>query len=186
MFETAIREGKLPPDFGRSDSHSVVVTLSGQVQDEAFLVFLDRIGRETQILPQVEDLVVLDAVRRGIQIPAILRDRIEPLLEMGAVERVSRNKVILARRFYALKGRPGEYTRRRGLDRNTRKELLFKHIESGPSKGVGFDELAQVLPDASRNDIKVLLREMKTSRRIHVRGATKAARWFPGPPIAEG
>jgi ATP-dependent DNA helicase RecG len=102
------------------------------------------------------------------------------LLEIGAVERVARNKVVLSRRFYAIKGRPGEYTRRKGLDRNTRKELLFKHIEDNLAAGAGFEELAQVLPEASRNDLKVLLREMKTAGRVHVRGATRAARWFPG------
>lgn len=180
MFDAAIREGKLPPDFSRSDRFRVVVMMSGQVQDEAFLAFIDRLGKETQILPRVEDLVLLDAVHRGIKVPPELRDRMGALLEMGAVERIARNKVVLSRRFYAIKGRPGEYTRRKGLDRNTRKELLFKHIESDPAAGAGFEELAQVLPEASRNDLKVLLREMKTAGRVHVRGATRAARWFPG------
>jgi ATP-dependent DNA helicase RecG len=80
-----------------------------------------------------------------------------------------------------LKGQPGEYTRRRGLDRETRKELLFQHVQQSGLPGTPFEELAQVLPGASRNELKVLLRELKEAGRIHTRGTTRAARWYSGP-----
>lgn len=76
--------------------------------------------------------------------------------------------------------RAGEYTRRKGLDRDTRKELLKKHIAEAGAQGAPFEELAQVLPEASRNDLKVLLRELKAAKQVHVRGVKRGARWYLG------
>lgn len=180
MFATAIREGKLPPDFGESDENQVGVTLHGTVQDEAFITFLEGLAEERKRRFQVRDLFVLDAVHRGRPVPDDLRDHVSDLLGIGALERVGRNRLVLARRFYVLKGQPGEHTRRRGLDRETRKELLVQHIQSSGSAGTPFDELAQVLPAASRNELKVLLRELREAGRIHTRGITRAARWYLG------
>ncbi|AUX26690.1 hypothetical protein SOCEGT47_072600 [Sorangium cellulosum] len=180
MFAAMLREGKLPPDFTASDDASVSVGLSGVVQDEAFIAFLEKLGEETRRSFHVADLLVLDAVKRGRPVPDPLRGRLSDLVANGAIERVDRTRLVLAKRFYVMKGHPGEYTRRRGLDRETRKELLFQHIQASGEAGAPFEELAQVLPDASRNELKVLLREMREAGRIHARGAKRAARWCPG------
>ena len=42
------------------------------------------------------------------------------------------------------------------------------------------EELRQVLPALARSQIQVLLRELVREQVIHVQGATKAARWYPG------
>jgi ATP-dependent DNA helicase RecG len=180
MFESAVREGKFPPDFGRSDAFHVTLRLNGKVQDEAFLRFLDRLAAETQRRFLVDDLAVLDAVHRGVDVPDDLKLRIQGLIDLGALERVGRSKLVLAKRFYAMKGMAGTYTRRKGLDRDTRKELLKQHIAEAGTRGAPFEELAQVLPDASRNDLKVLLRELKVAGQIHVRGVKRGARWCLG------
>jgi ATP-dependent DNA helicase RecG len=181
MFKAALEEGKLPPDFSGSTAEAVSVVLHGTVQDEAFVTFLERLAAEKQYRFAVKDLVVLDAVHRGLDIPEIVRPRLAELLAIGAVERVDRSRLVLSRSFYVLKGRPGEYTRRAGLDRETRKELLLKHIANCGDAGAPFEELAQVLPQASRNELKVLLRELRGAGRAHTRGTTRSARWHLGP-----
>lgn len=181
MFQAALREGKLPPDFSRSDAYQVGLALHGTVQDEAFVRFLERLGAEAQRSLSVEDLVVLDDVRQGVPIPLSLRERVGPLVEIGALEKVARGKLVLPKRFYTFVGKPGEYTRRRGLDRETQKALLLRHIQTSGTAGAPFEEFTQVLPAASRNELKVLLRELKAEGRIHARGMTRAARWHVGP-----
>jgi ATP-dependent DNA helicase RecG len=178
MFQAALQEGKLPPDFSASTNANVSVVLNGTVQDAAFVVFLERLSQEAHRNFQVADLVVLDAIHRELDIPEYLRPRVGELLTIGAIERAGRSKFVLSRRFYELKGRPGEYTRRKGLDRQTRKELLLRHIASCGKDGAPFAELAQVLPDASRDELKVLLRELRIAERIRVEGTTRSARWF--------
>lgn len=111
-------------------------------------------------------------------VPDDLRDRISRLLEIGVVERVARGKFILGRRYYAAVGKKGVYTRKRGLDRATNKELLLKHIRENTVTGSKMDEFYQVLPGLTRSQIQLLLRELKAESRIYLEGKTSAARWF--------
>lgn len=181
MFRSSLRDGKPAPDFSASDAGRVQVVLSGVVQDEAFLRFLERVAAEKQRMLHVADLVVLDAVHRGAPIPVPLQERVSELLSIGVLERIDRKRVVLSRSLYVLRGRAGEYTRRRGLDRETRKELLVRHVSDAGAKGAPIAELLQVLPEASRGGIRVLLRELRSEGRIHVEGVRRAARWFVGP-----
>jgi ATP-dependent DNA helicase RecG len=77
-------------------------------------------------------------------------------------------------------GKPGEYTRRRGLDHETQKALLLQHIQHSARDGSPLTELTQVLPALKPNQVQYLLRELKREGSAHRVGRTKAARWFPG------
>jgi ATP-dependent DNA helicase RecG len=188
MFGTAIREGKLPPDFKGTDAYQVAVTLHGKVRDETFLVFLERLAQERQAPLHIDDLIVLDAVHRQLPVPGYVAHRMAPLVELGALERVGRGRgvrYLLSRRFYGLTGKKGVYTRERGLDRATNKALLLKHIEDNRATGSQFVELMQVLPALSRSQVQTLLREMKKAGVVHSVGLTRAGRWYPGPGSGE-
>jgi ATP-dependent DNA helicase RecG len=77
-------------------------------------------------------------------------------------------------------GKKGVYTRKKGLDRDTNKQLLLKYIKENARQGTKMDEFRQILPGHSRSQIQVLLREMRVDGAIYCRGATNAARWYPG------
>ena len=78
-------------------------------------------------------------------------------------------------------GKSGVHTRIVGLDRETNKELLVKHIQDCGSEGAPFKELQQVLPGHSRGQIQTLLRGLRKDNRIHNVGTTSAGRWYIGP-----
>lgn len=183
MFETAIREGKPTPDFSQSDAYRVVVSLDGTIQDPAFLRFLERVAEEGTYSFATADLFVLDHVRHGKPVPPELQTRLHLLVENGVVERFGRGrgvKYILSRRFAAFLGDPASYTRERGLDRATNKELLVRHIELQRSIGCTLSEVAQVLPQLTTGQVRTLLKELKQEQRVHLVGITRSARWFPG------
>ena len=70
------------------------------------------------------------------------------------------------------------HTRHVGLDRDTNKELLLKHIRQNNEVGTPFKELQQVLPGLDRNQIHVLIRELKKEEKVFCKGKTSAAKWF--------
>jgi ATP-dependent DNA helicase RecG len=90
-------------------------------------------------------------------------------------------RYLLSRSFYRFLGKSGVYTRKRGLDRNTNKALLLKHIQDNQDTGSKMETLKQVLPSKSRNQIHDLLKALKNEGAIHIHGITKAALWYPGP-----
>ncbi len=181
IFGQCIRHGKALPDFTRTDAHFVWLTLHGTIQDPAFLRFLEQIGRETQASFDLEDLLVLDVVHREQKVPQRLAPRLARLLEYGAIERIGTGRgtrYLLSRRFYRALGKPGAYTRQRGLDRETNKALLVKHIEGASPPGAALAELQEVLPGLSRSQVQGLLRELRDEGRARVQGERRWARWF--------
>lgn len=71
----------------------------------------------------------------------------------------------------------GVYTRKIGLDRETNKQLLLKHIRDNDREGSPFRELAQVLPSLSRRQVQELLRSLRSDGHVRLVGQTSAARW---------
>lgn len=184
MFEESIKDGKPEPDFSRTDEYQVVVTLRGEVQDPEFLRILERIGQETLATFTTGDFIIVERLYRDQPIPENLANRLPPLREKGVVERIGRGKGardILSRRFYGAIGKKGVYTRKKGLDRQTNKALLLRHISDNRREGSRLHELVQVLPALSRNQVQKLLQELKGENRITNVGRTSAARWFPVP-----
>jgi ATP-dependent DNA helicase RecG len=185
IFQECIRESKPLPDFTQTDDYQVSITLPGQIQDPQFLRFLERVGQEQVASFTAHDFLVLDLVHRDQAIPEPLRPRLPDLLELGVIEPAGRGRFILSRRFYSFLGQKGVYTRKRGLDRETNKELLFKHIRDNANEGSQLRELTQLLPALSRRQIQKLVQELRAEERVHMAGHTSAGRWYPGQPPPE-
>lgn len=184
MFEENIRESKPRPDFTGTDNYQVSITLQGDIQDPQFLRFIEQIGRERLAAFTTADFLVVDLVHREQAIPPDLKKRMTMLVDQGIIETVGRGKgtrYILSRSFYGFIGKRGVYTRKKGLDRETNKALLAKHIRDNRQDGSQLDELAEVLPSLSKQQVQSLLRDLQSEEQIHVVGKTKGARWFPGP-----
>ena len=107
-----------------------------------------------------------------------MQSRLNRLIEMGIVEHIGRKMYVLARSLYAATGKSGMHTRHVGLDRDTNKELLLKHIRQNNEVGTPFKELQQVLPSQSRSQIQKLMRELRADGKIINIGNTSAARWY--------
>jgi len=68
--------------------------------------------------------------------------------------------------LYAVTGKSGIHTRLVGLDRETNKELILKHIRKNGNEGTPLKKLQQVLPGHSRSQIQVLLRELRNKKSL--------------------
>jgi len=183
MFRECIRQSKPLPDFTRTDAHSVWLTLHGEISDTEFLRFIEKIGQERLAAFGTEDFLVVDRVHREEPIPEILRPRVEPLLAAGILERVGRGRsarLLLSQRFYRHLGKSGAYTRKRGLDRETNRQLLLKHIQDSAGEGATLADLQEVLPGLGRRTIQGMLENLRSEGAVLVEGKTRAARWYPG------
>lgn len=178
IYELSIMEAKPLPDFKGTDDSFVSITLNGLVLDKKMLSLINKIGNDRLEALSTGDFLVIDALYHNKSLPNNLLPRLRRLIDLGIVEHVSRSKYVLARSLYEIAGKAGVHTRIVGLDRDTNKELILKHIRKNGDKGTPFKELQQVLPSHSRSQIKVLVRELQQSNLIYVIGKTSAARWF--------
>jgi ATP-dependent DNA helicase RecG len=184
IFESAIRQGKTLPSFAGTSAHEVRLTLYGTITSPAFVRFIERLGEQRLKSFSTYDFLALDHLRREQGLPDHLKACLPGLIGAGAVESIGRGRgtrYILAHGLYAALGGKGMYTRKKGLDRETNKALLLKHIQDNAATGAQMEEFRQVLPALGRSQIQVLLRELRKEQAVHSVGVTRAARWFPGP-----
>lgn len=185
IYETSVKEAKPLPDFTGTDSSFVSLTLNGLVIDKQMLSVINRIGNERLDTLTTADFLTINALYHETPLDSQMQERLKHLTEMGIVEHIGRGKYVLARSLYSAAGKSGVHTRIVGLDRETNKELLLKHMREKGAEGAPLRELQQVLPGHNRSQIQVLLRELRDADRAYCVGKTHAARWFAGTASKE-
>ena len=187
MFETAVRQSKPLPSFAGTSAHEVRLTLEGGVRDPAFVRFIERLGDEALRKFATRDYLVLEYLHREHEVPAELKDRLPELIRMGAVEVMGRGKgtrYLLSEGLYAALGAKGTHTRKKGLDRDTNKALLLKHLVKQGDGGAPLAELRQVLPALTEVAVQTLLQELRNDGQVVLEGQKRWARWKAVPPIS--
>ena len=181
IFSQCIAESKPLPDFTHTNKHSVKLALYGEIQNEGLLRFLEKVGQEQVARFNARDFLVIYAIAQEQPIRVDCQSQIKPLLDQGIIERTGRgrgSKLLLSRRYYQYVDQPGTHTRRRGLDKETNKELLLRHIRDNQQEGSPLRHLKQVLPGLSRSQVQYLLRELKREGQIYSIGIANTARWY--------
>jgi ATP-dependent DNA helicase RecG len=179
MYERLIRNSQPRPDFTGTDDHQVSLTLHGEIGNPAFVRYLEKLGSDRLESFTTRDYLVLDHVQREEPVPDALRAHVKRLIDLGAIERVGR-RLLLSRALYGQLGERGTYTRKRGLDHDTNKALLVKHIRENAAEGSPLADLVQVLPQLGPRKVQLLLAEMRREGDVHPRGLRRWARWYPG------
>jgi ATP-dependent DNA helicase RecG len=182
IFEEAVRMGKLVPDFDRTDRYQVGLTLHGTVQNPNFVRFLEKVGQETTATFGTRDWLILDLIAREQKLTAVDQTRLQRMSDLGVIEKAGGRRYMLSRRYYTFAGQKGTYTRKRGLDHEHNLALLLKHIKDNAELGSPRKDLVQVLPGLSEEQVKALLRTLRSRGDIHREGEKRGARWFPGGP----
>ena len=178
MFENSIKEAKALPSFAGTDAYDVKLTLHGVVLDKNMLVLINRIGAATLESFTTQDFLVLNCLAHDLAVPKELRENQKRLADLGLLEKIGHGRYILSRKYYSSSGKAGVYTRKKGLDHDTKKALLLKHIAEAGESGAPIKEFLQVLPELSRGQIKTLLNHLKEEGKIDLVGAKRGGRWF--------
>ena len=179
IYEESIRQSKPLPDFSGSDEFQVRLLLRGEVQNPAFIRYLEQVGLDRLSSFTTHDFLVLDSLQRQQPVPPALRPRLADLLQFGVIEKAGRNRFILSRSLYAHLGQKGTYTRVRGLSDGENSALLLKHIRENAAKGSPLTELLQVVPSLGPRHVQYLLKRLKDDGKIAPVGGRRWAKWFP-------
>jgi ATP-dependent DNA helicase RecG len=180
MWRSSIRDGKLPPDYSRTDGEHVALSLYGAVVDKRCFGFWNRSAsamRRSSGLRKWRPCIISS---RDVEMPPGFGMLRPGWSAREVVERVGK-RFILARKYYILQGRPGAHTRRVGLDRETNLALVLKHVRACRDRGTTLAELQQ---GAARTVAQVypgLLGTLKLREEIFVSGKTKGPAGLPGP-----
>ena len=87
MFESAIRQSKLRPDFTGTDQYTVSLTLQGRMRNPAFVRYIREFDAGEVDSLSTEDWLTLDALSREEPLPEGLLQRTSGLLELRLIVR---------------------------------------------------------------------------------------------------
>jgi ATP-dependent DNA helicase RecG len=177
MLEECIRDSKPLPDYARSDDYEVFLTLPGEMQDPAFILFLSKLEAERGGPFSSHEYLVLDLVRRGQPIPKDSRAILQSLRKAGLIEthghaRGTRYALTSQRYDPAQKSRP--------LDRDAAKQVLVQFIRDHQDEGSTLASMLDRFPSVTRDQLKGMLKDLKNEGKAHSVGRTKGGRWYPG------
>lgn len=177
IFRLTIQEGKGKPDYSKSETYFVHLSVPAVLKDARFVQYLENIINETQSILPLRDLLLLENIRTG-NLEGVTLKTVGHLVSSGFVELHGRTrgaKYVLARRYYSDIGRLGERTRRIGLSRDKCKALIVEHIRKhGNGK---MEEFSQIFPELKRQDISNLLSELKKEGKIEKVSDRRWAIW---------
>ncbi len=182
MVEECVRHGQLLPDYSHSDAHQVWLTLDGEIQDENFLKFLERVGDDTLATLDPHDFLILGLIASSKRIPAELKPNVSRLFELGILNRTGRGKPILSKRLYSPTAGVSPKTAERVEVRQRNRTAIWDHITEHRKTGCALHEILVAFPKLTRNQIQDCLKQLRLEDAVHSTGTTKSARWYPGPP----
>ncbi|MBU2591092.1 MAG: putative DNA binding domain-containing protein [Nitrospinae bacterium] len=180
IFEQSIRSGKGRPDLLQSTSHEVKLFIPASLKDPDFVLFLEKITNEKQIVLSFEEMLELEDVRANGVVSKI--EHAKKFLELGIIEKYGKTKdsrYMLAHAFYAHKGVKGVHTRLAGLKRSKFKELIVAHIQKNDKARI--DEFCEAFPELPIITVQNLLRDLRKEGRLSFIGSRRKGYWTLKP-----
>ena len=178
IYETSIKEAKALPDFEGTDDYSVHLTLGATIVDNTIIKLFKEIGEKTLESFSTVDFLIVRLLLTDSKLPEYYKKRARHLVELGVLENSSRDRFLVSRKYYKNIGKAGTFTKLKGLDNNTNKELLKRHMHNMGNSGVRLSDFQDVLPFLSVRQIQWLLKQMVIEGVIVSRGKGIAARWY--------
>ena len=172
IFRQTISEGKGLPDYTESDSNQVKLIIDSTIKDKEFVKYLEQVSKETSVALSVNDLITLEKIKNNEKTSTGSKI-IRRLLNNDLIEKAGQ-KYILSKKYYEDIGKKGEYTRRKGLDKNTNKTLILSHLKLH-KKGY-MKEFVEALKDVPNKTINRYLYELKEEGKIELIGNPSISR----------
>ncbi len=180
IFDNTIREGKGFPDFLGTDNYAVVLNIPAEVKDENFIIFLEKITNQRQIILAFEEIFELEKIREKQE--AMNLEFRKKFLELGLIENIGKgrgSKYILSRKYYEYEGKLWKHTQLVGASRDEKKLLILKHLEKSGKNGSRKNDLSNIFTEEIKEkEVQNILQELRRDEKIYASGKGRASRWF--------
>lgn len=177
IYEGLLRFGRPSPDYGRSDSSSVIVRMSNTDLDFAFLEMVVREENRTQRPMPLDSLIILSRLRNERRLPTTELSRsvqkseqetrtvLERLVEIGMVEPHGTGRgrtYTLSAKVYRQTGQKTGYTRQAGFEPIQQEQMVLNYLEQhGSIKRAEVAELCRINPFQATRLLKRLVDKAK-------------------------
>lgn len=146
IFKISVEEGKGAPVMSDNNGTAITLSIPSRVIDENFVKYLSDIIANKQIILTTQEILELEEVRKNNGLHTIKnKDTLlkNHLVEISGTGRAT--KYFLSKEYYQSIGKPGQYTKTKGLANVSRRALILQHIrDNGKLKT---DDLAELMSE---------------------------------------
>lgn len=173
MVANQLALGKSLPDYNKTTDHKVVLKIDGTIKDLEFARYVHRVAEKKEKQLNDKELLVLNKIKNNKKIES--REIARGLRDLGLIEYLGGGKYILSKEYYKKMDKKGEYTRRKGLDKETNKELILSHLRRW-GKGYMKEFLEALRYAVPKYTINNYLSELKEEGKIELVGNPRIVR----------
>lgn len=146
IFTISVEEGKGMPIMSDNNGTAISLSIPSRVLDENFVKYLSDVILTKQLSLSTQEILELEEVRKNNGLHMIKnKDNLvkNHLVEISGTGRAT--KYFLPKEYYQSIGKPGQYTRTKGLANVSRRALIVQHIrDNGRLKA---DDLTELMPE---------------------------------------
>ena len=181
IFINTLSEGKPDPDYSRSDNFSVNLTLSAEIEDKAFALFIrsvqDSLPDDNKF--SVFDIVTLNEIRKGNK-RSFDKNIIDKLKDKKLIEPIGKTKgttYILSKDYYEFADKKVEYSKLTDWDINQAFTMMQMYLTKHHKAKMG-DFVNLFEGHITRRKIKYFVEKMLDADLLKTTGSGSGTRYI--------
>jgi len=181
IFINTLSEGKPDPDYSRSDDFSVNLTLSAEIEDKAFALFIrsvqDSLPDDNKL--SVFDIVTLNEIRKGNK-RSFEKNIIDKLKDKKLIEPIGKTKgttYILCKDYYEFADKKVEYSKLTDWDINQAFTMMQMYLTKHQKAKMG-DFVNLFEGHITRRKIKYFVEKMLDADLLKTIGSGSGTRYI--------
>ena len=134
IFLNTLSEGKPDPDYSKSDAFTVTLSLSAEIEDKAFALFIktvqDSLLDENKL--SVFEILTLNKIRKGFDKSELDKSIVEKLKQRVLIETIGKTKgqtYILCKDYYEFADKKVEYSKLTDWDENQAFSIVQMYLQ---------------------------------------------------------
>ncbi len=182
IFLHTLSEGKPDPDYSKSDDFTVTLSLSAEIEDKAFALFIktvqDSLSDENKL--SVFEIVILNKIRKGNDKNGLDKAIVEKLKERFLIESIGKTKgqaYILCKDYYEFADKKVEYSKLTDWDANQAFSIIQMYLEKHHKAKMG-DFVKLFEGHITRRKIKYFIEKMLESKLLNSTGIGSGTHYF--------
>ncbi len=175
IYLYTLSEGKPDPDYSKSDAFTVTLSLSAEIEDKAFALFIksvqESLSDENKL--SVFEIVTLNKIRKGADKSELDKVMVEKLKERVLIESIGKTKgqtYILCKDYYEFADKKVEYSKLTDWDINQAFNMIQMYLSKHQKAKMG-DFVKLFEGHITRRKIKYFIEKMLEAELLNTSGS---------------
>lgn len=189
IFYNTLAEGKMIPDYSKSDHFNVYLSISSVIEDQAFALFIESVQSTLSDDKKLSvfEIVTLEQIRRGVDKKRLDIQSVQSLLQRKLIEKRGRTSgvyYLLSKEYYVFTDQQAEYVKLTDWDEEQAFNVIRSYLEKYGKIKMG-DIVCLFEGRLTRKQTRKIVDKLLERRLLKAEGKAKGAYYILSPAYEE-